>query len=268
MKQWLIARVGDLESFALRKLFPAIIIFVIGYFAIRLIMKVLNTALSKTKLDQSLMKLANSLLRVVLYILLSLVVASSVGIDVTGIVALASVLTLAISLSVQTALTNVIGGFTLLYTKPFVVGDYVEIAGQSGTVQDVGLTYTTLSTPDSKTISIPNSSVVAAEIINYSTSGTRRLDITVSVGFDTPIDSVTEALLEAAQLEDVLDTPAPPFAGAREYGESAITYVLQVWTPASRYWPSKYTINQNIQNIFREKSIAFAYPHMNIHLDK
>lgn len=268
MKQWLMDRVGDLEGFALSKLLPAVTILVIGILIIRLILKVLTATLKKTKLEMPLIKLVRSLLRIVLYILLLLSTASAIGIDVTGIVALASVLTLAVSLAVQNALTNVIGGFTLLNTKPFVSGDYVEIAGQSGTVKDVGLTYTILATVDNKTISIPNSSVVATEIINYSTSGTRRLDITVSVGFDTPIETVVTALLEAARIEEVLDTPAPPFAGAKEYGESAIQYALQVWTPADHYWPAKYTINENIQNIFREKGISFAYPHVQIHMDK
>ena len=267
MKQWLMDRVGDLEIFALHRLLPAIIIFAIGYLAIRIIMKLFTAALEKTKLEGPVLRLIRSLLRIVLYILLLLIVASAIGIDVTGIVALASVLTLAVSLAVQTALTNMIGGFTLLYTKPFVAGDYVEIAGQSGTVTEVGLNYTKLATADNKTISIPNSSVTATEIINYSTSGTRRLDITVSVGFDTPVEVVTNALLEAARMEDVLDAPAP-FAGAKEYGESAIQYALQVWTPADRYWPAKYTINENIQNIFREKGISFAYPHVQIHMDK
>ena len=132
MKQWLMDRVGDLEIFALHRLLPAIIIFAIGYLAIRIIMKLFTAALEKTKLEGHVLRLIRSLLRIVLYILLLLIVASAIGIDVTGIVALASVLTLAVSLAVQTALTNMIGGFTLLYTKPFVAGDYVEIAGQSG----------------------------------------------------------------------------------------------------------------------------------------
>lgn len=267
MKQWLIDRVGDLEIFALHRLLPAIIILVIGYLAIRLVTKLLTAALENSKLEKALIKLIRSLLRVVLYILLLLTTASALGIDVTGIVALASVLTLAVSLSVQNALTNVIGGFTLLHTKPFVAGDFVEIAGQSGTVQDVGLTYTKLATADNKTISIPNSSVVSAEVINYSSSGTRRLDITVSVGFDIPAEAVIETLLTAARIDDVLDAPAP-FAGAKEYGESAIVYVLQVWCKSARYWPAKFTINQNIQSLFRQKSIPMAYPHVQVHMDK
>jgi len=127
-----------LGSFALDRLLPAVILLVMGILAVRLILRILQTMLHKTKLDAGVVLLVRRILKVALYLLLLLMVASKMGIDVTGVVALASVLTLAISLSVQTALTNVIGGFTLLNTKPFVAGDYVEIAGQSGTVQDVG----------------------------------------------------------------------------------------------------------------------------------
>lgn len=267
MKEWLMARVHDLEGFALGRLLPAVIILVIGILVIRLITKALSLALSKTKLEPAAIKLIRSLLRITLYLLLLLIAASAMGIDVTGIVALASVLTLAISLSVQNALANVIGGFTLLYTKPFVAGDFVEIAGQSGTVTDVGLTYTQLSTADNKIVSLPNSAVVADQIVNYTTSGTRRLDIVIHCDYTTPVSQVTEALLQAAKLPNVLETPAP-FAGVRNYTDGTIEYVLQVWTNTDQYWPAKYTINERIQSIFKEKGIVLARPQLQIHTEK
>ena len=267
MKKWLIARVHDLEGFALGKLLPAVIILVIGILAVRLIMKLLTAALDKSKLEKGAAKLVRSLLRITLYLLLLLIAASTMGIDVTGIVALASVLTLAISLSVQNSLANVIGGFTLLYTRPFVAGDYVEIAGQSGSVTDVGLTYTKLATPDNKIVSLPNSAVVADQIINYTTTGTRRLDIVIQCDYTTPVSQVTESLLQAAALPNVLSEPAP-FAGARNYLDGTVEYVLQVWTTADQYWPAKYAINQNIQTVFQEKGISLARPQLQIHTEK
>ena len=267
MKEWLIARLGDLEGFALGRLLPAVIILVIGILAIRLILKVLTTALKKTKLDNALLKLIRSLLRTTLTILLLLIAASAIGIDVTGVVALASVLTLAISLSVQNALSNVIGGFTLLYTKPFVAGDFVEIAGQSGTVTEVGLTYTKLTTADNKTVSLPNSAVVADQIVNYTTTGTRRVDITVQVSYDTPVEKALSALRQAAQVPTVLETPAP-FCGLRSYNESTVEYVLQVWTASGDYWTTLFTINENIKTVFDRNDVQMSYPHLNVHLDK
>ena len=267
MKQWLFDFLNNTKDFTLAKLFPAVILLVLGILAIRILNRIIGSALNKTKLEPAAIKLIRSLLKIALLIVLLLSVASAVGIDVTGVVALASVLTLAISLSVQNALTNVIGGFTLLYTKPFAVGDYVDIAAQSGTVKGIGLTYTTLATPDNKLISIPNSSVVSTEIVNYSTTGTRRLDTVIHCDQQTPAGDVIAALLQAADIPAVFQDPAP-FAGARNYSDGTIEYVLQVWLDADQYWPSKYTINQNIQAAIKEKGLSLTCPHLNVHLEK
>ena len=256
-----------LGNFAFGKVLPSVIIFTVGFLAIHIVMKIVNTALAKSRLEKAAHSLIKSVLRIALYLLLALIVASSLGIDVTGVVALASVLTLAISLSVQNALTNVIGGFTLLNTKPFVSGDFVEIAGQSGTVKEVGLTYTKLITGDNKMVSIPNSAVVAAEIVNFTVTGTRRVDITVSASYDMPAEKVLDALKEAAQVPTALSDPAP-FAAVKNYGESAIEYVLQVWCASDDYWTTLFEANKNIKTVFAAKGVAMTYPHLNVHLDK
>ncbi len=258
---------GIAGSFALSKILPAVIIVVVGILAIRLLMKLVVTALEKSKLEKAAHSLIKSVLQTVLYVLLGLIVASSLGIDVTGIVALASVLTLAISLSVQTALTNLIGGFTLLYTKPFVSGDFVEIAGQSGTVKEIGLTYTKLATADNKIASIPNSAVTASQIINYTTSGTRRVEVTVSASYNAPVEQVLEALREAGKVATVLEDPAP-VAAVQSYGESAINYILFVWCKGEDYWTTLFDANRNVKAVFDAKGIEMTYPHLNVHLDK
>lgn len=256
-----------ISTLALGKILPAVIIVVLGLLVMRLVMKLVRKTLEKTKLEKAAHSLITSLIQVLLYLLLGLMVASSLGIDVTGVVALASVLTLAVSLSVQDALTNLIGGFTLLYTKPFVSGDYVEVAGQGGTVMEIGLSYTKLATADNKLISLPNSSVVASQIVNYSTTGTRRVDISVSASYDAPIQKVIDALVLAGTMDNVLLDPAP-FAAVSGYGEHAVNYVLRVWTKTENYWDIYYSVNQNVKKIFDEQGIAMTYPHLNVHLDK
>ena len=178
---------------ALNKVLHAVLVLVIGLLIIRVVTKLLQGGLEKSHLEKAAHSLILSLAKVAMYILLGLSVASSLDIDVTGIVALASVLTLAVSLSLQNMLTNVIGGFTILSTHPFHSGDYVEIAGQSGTVQEINMTYTRLATFDNKLISIPNSAVVAAQIVNYSAADTRRVDIPVSASYDAPTQKVIDA---------------------------------------------------------------------------
>ena len=149
-------------------IFKALIALVLGVLAIRIIMKIIRVTLEKSKLEKAAHSLITSLAAATMYILLGLTVLSTMGIDVTSIVALASVLTLALSLALQNMVSNIIGGFTILYTRPFHSGDYVEIAGQGGTVREINMTYTMLATADNRLISIPNSAVVSAQIVNYS----------------------------------------------------------------------------------------------------
>ena len=203
----------------------------------------------------------------VLYILLALMVASGLGIDVTGIVALASVLTLAVSLSVQNLLTNVFGGFTLLYTKPFASEDFVEIAGQSGTVKEIGLTYTKLATPDNKIVSIPNSAVVAAEIINYTVTGTRRLDINLAVSYGVSAQKVMEIMEEASRHQAVLPEPACVVA-MKEYNEQSITYGMMLWCKSDDYWDLKFDVNRELSRLAEEAGITFYDPHLSVHVEK
>ena len=252
----------------LGSILPTVLLLVVGIFAIKAILALVDKSMSKTRLEKAATSLIRSLLKVVLYVLLGLMVASKLGIDVTGIVALASVASLALSLSLQDALSNVIGGFTLLSNHPFHSGDFVEIAGQAGTVQTIDITYTKLTTADNKTISIPNSAVVASQIVNYSTSGTRRVDINVSASYDAPIETVKTALLEAAKIDAVLDAPAAPFAAVLNYGDSAINYTLRVWTSAAEYWNAYFTITENIKAEFDKAGVQMTYPHLNVHLDK
>ena len=254
-------------AFLCANIFPAIILMALGILVIRLAMGIAEKLLEKLKLEKAASGLIKTVVRVVLYGLLALMVADKLGIDVTGVVALASVLTLAISLSVQNALTNLISGFTLLYTKPFVAGDYVEIAGQSGSVQAIGLTYTKLTTPDNKMISIPNGSVTAAQIVNYSVTGTRRVDIAVSASYDAPVQLVLEALREAAAVPTVLEDPAP-FVALNSYGDSAMNYVVRVWSTSADYWDTYFAITENIKKRFDEKGIEMTYPHLNVHVSK
>ncbi len=257
-----------LGSFAWSKVLPSVLILVIGIVIIRLAMKLLNATLEKSKLEKAAHTLIKSVVRIVMYGLLFVMIASHLGINITGIVALASVLTLAVSLALQNALTNVISGFMLLYSNPFDSGDYVEIAGQSGIVTEIGLTYTRLTTTDNKIISIPNSAVTSAEIINYSSTGNRRVTISISASYEAPVEAVLEALREAGgQIPTAFFTPEP-FAAVESYGESSINYILRVWCNADDYWDTLFEGNKRAKALFDAKGIKMTYPHINVHMDK
>ena len=248
-------------------LIPAIAIVIVGIVIIKLVNKIVKTTLAKTKLEKAAHSLIISVVNAAMYIILGLIVATKLGIDVTSIVALASVLTLALSLALQNMVANVIGGFTILSTAPFHSGNYVEIAGQSGTVSEINMTYTKLVTPDGRLISIPNSAVVAAQIVNYSSEPIRRCEVVVSASYDSPVQEVIGALCAAGAVDKALTDPSP-VAYITSYGDSAINYSLRIWCNNADYWTVFFAATENVKKIFDERGIVMTYPHLNVHLDK
>ena len=192
--------------------------------------------------------------------------AGSLGIDVTSIIALLSVAGLAVSLALQNTLSNLAGGITLLASKPFTVGDYVEIGSVSGTVSLVGLAYTTLVTVENKEIYIPNSQLSSATIINYTRLGRRRMEITVSASYDAPTEAVKAALSEAvAQFPQILPDPAPEIR-LSGYGASGIDYLLRAWTSSGDYWDVYYRLLEAIRPAFARHGVEMPYSQLDVHL--
>ena len=256
-----------LESSFFKKLSAAVVILIIGVLIIRVLMKLIEASLNKSRLEKAAYSLIISLSKAAMYILLFLIAASTLGIDVSSIVALASVLTLALSLALQNMVSNVIGGFTLLYTHPLHSGDFVEIAGQSGTVREINMTYTVLETFDKRVVSIPNSAVVAAQIVNYSSADSRRVEIDVSASYNSPTQKVLDALVQAGTVDNALLEPAPA-AVITGYGDSAIGYSLRIWVKPDNYWDVYFLVMQRVKEIFDQQGIEMTYPHLNVHLDK
>lgn len=263
LNQWL----ASMGAYAFDKLLPMVFLTVIGILSIRIVMKLVGKMLGKSKLEKAAHTLILTVCQIALYVLLALMVASGLGIDVTSLVAMASVLTLAISLAVQNLLANVFGGFTLLYTKPFASEDFVEIAGQSGTVKEIGLSYTKLVTADNKVVSIPNSAVVAAEIVNYTATGKRRLDINLEVSYSVAPEKVLEIMQKAADHPQVLAEPARVIA-MKEYNQQSITYGMMLWCATADYWDLKFAVNRELSRLATEAGITFYYPHLHVHMDK
>lgn len=263
MQQWLATITGATAQ----TLLGVVVVLAVGIIAIHFIEKLIAKALEKSHLEKAAHSLIQSIAKVTMYALLALSVAARLGIDITGLVALASVLTLSISLALQNILSNVISGFMLLNTRPFHSGDFIEVGGLSGTVTDITMSYTKLTTPDNKQVSIPNAQMAGSQIVNYTACGSRRVDLTVSAAYTAPTQKVLEALLLAAQVDNVLLDPAP-FAAVDKYGDSAVSYILRVWTKSENYWDVYFQVNQHIKEVFDSQGVEMTFPHLNVHLDK
>lgn len=250
-----------------QRVLSSLILLLVGMTIIHVLTGFLKKALNRSRLEKAAHNFLLSVCRIALYSLLLLSVAASLDVNITGVIALASTLTLSLSLSLQNILSNVMGGFTVLNTHPFRSGDFVEIGGLSGTVQEISMFYTKLATPDNKVVSIPNSSVVSAQVVNYTISGSRRLDINISASYEAPMDQVLQALLDSVKDAPILQEPAAPFSGVLSYGDSAIGYTLRCWVMTDDYWPVFFAANKRIKEIFDERGLEMTYPHLNVHFD-
>ncbi len=243
-----------------------LLLLVLGVLVIRVILRLCDRVFDRSERLASFRTYLRSTLRVVLYILLTLAILGSVGVEITSFVALLSVAGLAVSLSLQNTLSNVAGGIMLLLSKPFTVGDYVSCDGIEGTVRAVDLAYTTFTTVDNKEIFVPNSQIVSAKITNYNALGRRRVDLTYTASYDAPTDDVRAAILEAAAAFPQIASDPEPSVVISDYGASSIAYFVRLWVPAVDYWTVYYGMNEKVRETFAAHKVEMTYDHLNVHM--
>lgn len=256
-----------IRTLSLSKLLPAVIILVVGFLIAKILIKLFSRMLSHSRLEKSMHTFLNILFKVLIYAIVILLTAGSLGINTSSLVALLSVLTLAISLAIQGTLSNVAGGVQVLSAQPFHVDDFVEIGAHLGTVKEIGPMYTTILTPDGKTVHIPNSVVASSVVINYTTLGRRRINLKFTASYDSDPDSVMDALKKASNVEKILPKQGV-FVRISNYGESAIEYVLRVWVLPEDYWDVYFAVTDQVYRQFKEAGVVMTYPHLNVHLDQ
>ena len=243
-----------------------ILILLVGIFAIRVLMRIVDRMLEHSEALNSLRVYIHSVTKVLLWFVLLIMVADALGVPITSLIALLSVAGLAVSLALQNTLSNLAGGIMLLVTKPFAVNDFVEAGGVSGTVAAVDLSYTTIHTPDKKVIYVPNSELSAAKIINYTALGKRRVDVAVTASYDAPTASVKAAAQEVIDsLPQILRDPAPQVL-LTEYQASSIAYSIRVWTKTEDYWDVYFAIQEKLRDAFEKHGVEMTYDHLNVHL--
>ncbi len=240
---------------------------VIGIIVIRIVLNMVDSLLLRSKNLISLRTYVKSSAKIGLYFILILMVLGSIGVDVTSVLALLSVAGLAVSLALQNTLSNLAGGIQVLLSKPFEVGDYVDTDQGSGTVTEVGLAYSKLLTIDNKAVMIPNSLVATSKITNYSSTGTRRVDIAFTASYDSSIEEIKKATLEViAKHPQVKNDPAEPVVFVTNYGASSIEYVLRAWVDTPDYWAVYFGIMDHLLPTFTKYGLEMTYDHVNVHI--
>lgn len=248
------------------KLLAAIIVFLVGWLLVRFVIRLIDRSKWFEKIDKSARSFIGSMIHVLLYAVLFLTVAGILGIPLTSFVTILASAGVAIGLALQGALANFVGGIMILLVHPFRVGDYIETASESGTVEAISVFYTVLSTPDNKKITIPNGSLTNAAIVNYSTAENRRVDLTLSVDYGTDMEKVKGILLTLAENhEKVLQDPAP-VARLLEQADSSLNFVLRAWCKSADYWDVFFDLNEAAKKRFDEEGISIPFPQVDVHM--
>ena len=256
----------SISALTITSVIRVVFIIVFGAAAVRMICGIVSRALDHSPAMGAIKGYINSVVKVGLWFLLVLMVADAMGIPTTSLIALMSVVGVAVSLALQNTLANLAGGIMLLVTKPIEVDDLVEVDGVSGTVKAVGLSYSTLITGDNKQIFIPNSQISATRIVNYTRLGKRRLELTFSASYDASTQSVKRAIGEVLEQFPQIHQEPAPVIWLSNYGASSITYLVRVWVDNGDYWDVHFGVMEGVRESFHKHGIEMTYDHLNVHV--
>ena len=238
----------------------------IGFKIIRIVVKSTNRFFEKRNIDITLASFLENFLNISLKLLLILIIMNYVGLATSSIVAVIGSAGIAIGLALQGSLSNFAGGVIILFLRPFNVGDYIEGAGQTGTIETIGMFYTHMLTTDNKRTLIPNGTLVNGIIINYTAQKMRRVDLTFGVGYESDIRHVKAILYEIVNKEKLILKDPEPFVGVSEHADSSVNFIVKAWTKTEDYWTVYYDLLEKVKIRFDDENINIPYPQMDVHL--
>jgi small conductance mechanosensitive channel len=248
------------------KIIAAIVIFIIGKWLSGVLSRAVGKAMERAKAEQVLVKFVVNLAHAALLAFVVLAALAQLGIQTTSFIAVIGAAGLAIALALQGFLSNFAAGVMLIIFRPFKVGDFIEAAGTAGSVEEIMIFSTKLKSPDNKQLFVPNGSILAGTIVNYSARNQRRVDLIFGCGYGDDIKK-TKALLEAIVKENalVLDEPAATI-GVLELGDSSVNFAVRPWVATPDYWDVHFQITEEVKQRFDEAGISIPFPQRDVHL--
>ncbi len=246
----------------------ALAILVIGCLIVKRIVKNIENGKMFKKVNKTLRLFLRHLIAVALYAVIAVSIVSVLGFNMSALSAVIASCGLTVGLALQGGLSNIAGGIMLVIFKPFEIGDYVESSGVSGTVVDIGLFYSTLTTPDNKKVVVPNGMISNNVITNYSTHDTRRIDFDFNIAYTANIDTARRVLYACAKADERILIDPQPEVMIASHDESGMTIRLRVWVKTAEYWDVYFPMYEQVKRSFDEYGIEIPYPHLNIKIDK
>ncbi|WP_169569628.1 mechanosensitive ion channel family protein [Sneathiella limimaris] len=246
----------------------AIIILIIGNIISKWLPGLLAKAMNKRKVDVTVVNFLSNLMRMSIMAITLLLVLAQFGVQTASLIAVLGAAGLAIGLALQGTLSNVAGGVMLLLFRPFRVGDFVEVAGYSGTVKALNLFNTEMATPDNVQIILPNASVWGSAIKNFSFHSTRRVDLLMGIDYADDMDKARDLMLSVIQGDErALKDPAPMVV-VSELADSSVNFTVRIWCNASDYWPLKFDMTKQFKETFDKNGISIPFPQRVVHTVK
>lgn len=219
----------------------------------------------KSNLDKSLVPFLSSLLQTVLKVLVAITALGVLGIEMTSFIAILGAAGLAVGMALSGTLQNFAGGVMILIFKPFKVGDFISAHGHSGSVKEIQIFNTLLTTPDNKVIIIPNGGLSTGSMINYSGMTMRRVDWTFSISYGDDYQHAEQVLKGLIEADKRILTTPEPFIGINELASSSVNIALRVWVNIDDYWDVFFDMNKNVFLVFKQENLHFPFPQMDIH---
>lgn len=248
------------------KIIGAFAIFILGKWISKTIVKALRRLMERAKLEATLVSFAANMAYGIMLAFVVIAAISHLGVETTSLAAVIGAAGLAVGLALQGSLSNFAAGVMIILFRPFKLDDVVEMTGVIGTVKDISIFTTTLITGDNKTVIIPNASVTSGNITNFSTQGTRRVDLVFGCGYDDNIKQVKETLEEiVAQDSRILKDPAPRVA-LQELADSSVNFVVRPWVNSVDYWDVYFDLHEQVKLTFDEKGISIPFPQQDVHI--
>lgn len=244
----------------------AIIVFFAGIILSKLVVKFASKFIERSNIENTAGSFLISLIRVVLYILVAIIALSMLNVPMTSIVTVIGTAGLAIGLALQNSLSNLAGGFIILFSKPFKSGDLIEIDNSLGTVNSIGILYTKIITPDNKSIFIPNGKITDAKIINYSEISTRRLDLSFDISYDNDFEKAKNIIKKVIESDSLILREPEPLVRMNAQKESSLGICVQVWTNNEDYWNVLYNMTENVKLEFDRNNIEIPYNQLDLHI--
>ena len=248
------------------RILAALIIFIIGKILVNWANKLFAKMLEKRKIEPSIQSFLKSIVNITLLVLLFLAVIGKLGIELTSFAALLASAGVAVGMALSGNLSNFAGGVIILVFRPYKVGDYIEAStGAAGTVTDIQIFHTVLTTPDNKVVFAPNGAMSGAVVTNYSRKNTRRVDFLFGVEYGTDFNQAKSIIMEVINKDSrILKDPAP-FVELGALADSSVNITVRVWVNAADYWAVNFDMNKNVYATFNEKGISFPFPQLTVH---